>query len=115
MQILAATEHLRARTDNSYIIEHCVQVLEARIDRSKKLLSAFNELVSVLKSVGNPASGIDSRMEAGLLGHFEALEMSDGDSDSDLVFEDEREHLQPFLEATSPACPAGILKKRTTI
>lgn len=115
MQILAATEHLRARTDDSYITKHYLQVLESRIDTSEKLLSAFNELVSVLKSVDKSPSGIDSKMEAGLLGHFEALEISDDESDSDLVYEDAREHLQPFREPTSPICPAGILKKRTTI
>ncbi|KAG8159243.1 hypothetical protein KVR01_010904 [Diaporthe batatas] len=115
MQILAATEHLRARTDNTYIIEHCFQVLEARTDASEKLLGAFNDLISVLKSVDNSARGIDSKMEAGLIGHFEALEMSDQDSDSDLTFEDAKEHLQPLLEPTPSACPAFILQKRTTI
>lgn len=119
MQILAATEHLRARTDNSYIIEQCFQVLKARIDTSEKLLSAFNELISVLKSVGNSTSDIDSKMEAGLIGHFEALDISDYDSDydsdSDLVFEDAREHLKPFLEPSSPVCPVAMLKKRTTM
>ena len=113
--ILSAAEHLRIRTDDSYILTHYMQILQARIDISEKLVNAFEDLLSILKSAGGPQQSVESRMESGLLSPFEPLDLSDDDTDSDLVFEDAKESLHPEGRFTSSLCPLGDLKKSFTI
>lgn len=115
MQILAAAEHLRARTDNSYLMAQYTQILDKRLDSSDKLRLAFVDLISVLRSDAASSRNIECRMESGLLARFEALDTSDDDSDSSsLEFEDAREYPQSKLETVSLKCPmAGITKRAT--
>ena len=65
MLLLTAAEHLRARTDSAYILEHCRQVLDCRDDASEKLGAAFEDLLSVLRMEAEHRAAGD--VESGLL------------------------------------------------
>lgn len=116
MHILAAAEHLRARTDKSYIMEQYTQRLEKRIDKSEKLIQAFDDLVSILRSDAANSHSIEGQMESGLLQRFDIMQVDDSDEDSDsslLEFEDAREYPEPALPFPS-SCPIASIQKRAT-
>ncbi|RYP12553.1 hypothetical protein DL765_007255 [Monosporascus sp. GIB2] len=116
ISILTAAEHLRTRTDDSYLLSHCRQILEDRPDGDQKLILAFEDLLSVLRAVPNSADPLDSRMEAGFLNPFDASAAPCQDSDSDsLIFEDAKESLQPSKQVKQTECPLRDLKKRSTV
>lgn len=90
MLLLTAAEHLRARTDSAYVLEHYRQVLDDRDDASEKLGAAFEDLLSVLR-MGAEQRGA-AGAESGLLNPLDFLQISGEDTDSDtLAFEDARE------------------------
>lgn len=91
MLLLTAAEHLRASTDNSYILTHYRQVLDRRSNSSEKLTATFEDLLSVLRIEAGQHRGVDSRMESSLLSPLDRLDSSDEDSDS--TFEDAQENL----------------------
>lgn len=117
MQILAAAEHLRARNDQSYIMAQYKQRLEKRLDKSEKLLRAFDDLVSILRSDAANSYNVEKQMESGLLDRFEVLDIADDDSESSsLEFEDAREYPLSSISTSPLASPCHMpsVKKRST-
>lgn len=114
MRILTVAEHLRARTDKSYLLARYAKIVEERMDTSVKLVTAFDDLVSVMRSVAEVSRGVERRIESGLMGAYEALETSDDSSDSGfLVFEDAQGCLAPNSKSWPSPCPLGTFEKRT--
>ncbi|KAI1880790.1 hypothetical protein JX265_001030 [Neoarthrinium moseri] len=111
IMILTGTEHLRTRTDESYIMNHYTHILEARLDASDALVESFEDLLSVLKATSH--NSLDSKLESGLLEQFESLPNSDDDTDTDL-FTDALEYISNRDEArTSTSCPYDLQKRPT--
>ncbi|OHE91175.1 B-cell lymphoma 3-encoded protein [Colletotrichum orchidophilum] len=113
--LLTAAEHLRSYPDRTYILDHYKEVLDGRIDSSDELSTAFEELLSVLKTHTTSHRSIDELMESGLLNSLEYGIESEEDSSSDLlVFEDAKEILDISSNASSPvhtSCPVHDLEK----
>ncbi|KAK0752941.1 hypothetical protein B0T18DRAFT_423582 [Schizothecium vesticola] len=106
MLLLTATEHLRARKDSSYVLDHYHKVLKEWIDFSDKLGAAFEDLLSVLRMEAEHHRGMASRMESGLLNPLDRyVYCEDENTDSsELAFEDAEEILSLALseEASEP-------------
>lgn len=116
MQILAAAEHLRARSDDSYLMAQYTQLIDKRLDASPKLRAAFDDLVSVLRNDAASSRTVEHCMEAGLLNRFEILCCADDESDSgSLDFEDAQEYLPPSRETAPSSCPIAMIEKRATM
>ncbi|KAJ6788207.1 hypothetical protein PWT90_02172 [Aphanocladium album] len=88
IQLLTTAEHLRARSDKLYLRDHYSSIMDSRPDSSEKLETAFEDLLSVLRTDVASQGDLTRRMEEGVLHAF-----SDEDSDSS-VFEDAKENME---------------------
>jgi hypothetical protein len=93
MMILTAAEHLKARTDDALTLAQHRDSVESRTDSTDKLLRAFDDFLSVLRTCPRLHEP-DNLMEAGLAGAPGCRGFFDSDSSSDCTaFEDARESL----------------------
>ncbi|KAL9126173.1 MAG: hypothetical protein Q9217_004735 [Psora testacea] len=94
MAILTATDHLKLKSDQNYLLGDFVSRINERLDTTAKLTQAFTELLSIISQGPEVDHPEDTRIEAGLMAN-EQKTFGYGESDSSQEdFENAMEILQ---------------------
>ena len=98
MAILAATDHLKLKYDERYVLGDFVSRLDDRPDTNPKLTQAFMDLLAIIKQVPEMHYSEEKRLEAGLIRYEKTASSDSEQNSSDDEFENAMESLQ--LETT---------------
>lgn len=93
MSIMAGSDHILSRNDDTYILVHCTEVVLNGGDNTDKLTLAWEDLLSTFRACGQlRVETIEKSLEAGLQSRDHEFEDSDSSSDSHL-YEDASENI----------------------
>lgn len=109
ISILSSTDHLKLKFAKDYVLGDFSKRLQQRVDVTEKLITAFEDLLSLINQGSAEGGSIESLMESGLLPAQGSSSPTSSSEESDEVFEDAQENLAP------QSCPPFRLEKRSTI